>query len=56
MIGILPLARIPGWIASFRGDSVLDAAARPWTISDTSTLLSLVADFAGILLLGALSA
>jgi hypothetical protein len=55
VIGILALTAMPGWIASFSwGDSVLDTTPRPWTISDTSTLLSFIADLAGILLLVAL--
>jgi hypothetical protein len=54
VIGILALTAIPGWITSSQGDSVLDTTVRAWTISDTSTLLSFIADLAGILLLAAL--
>lgn len=54
-IGIMAVAAIPGWIGSFRGESVLNSSARPWTISDTATALGKVADLAGILLLVALS-
>jgi hypothetical protein len=31
VIGFLSVASIPGWIGSFRRDSVLHFAARPWT-------------------------
>jgi hypothetical protein len=54
VIGILALAAILEWVGSLPGNSVLHAGRRPWTIGDTSTLLSLIADVAGILLLYAL--
>ncbi len=54
LVGILMLTKIPGWIGSFRGDSVLDTAARKCAIDDTSAVLGLIADLAGILLLAAL--
>lgn len=53
-IGILTLSSIPEWIGSWRGESVVNAAARQWTIGDTAVLLGMIADFAGILLLAAL--
>ena len=53
-IGILTLSTIPGWIGSLRGESVLNAAARQWTIGDTSVLPGMIADFVGILLLATL--
>ena len=52
--GFLSVASIPGWIGSFRRDSVLHFAARPWTIGDTSMALGQIANLAGILLLAAL--
>jgi len=51
VIGILSIAAVPGWIASLQIDNVLHGAARPWTINDTSSLLGLIANLAGILLL-----
>ena len=54
VMGILVLTRIPGWISSFGGDNVLDTAARQWAIDDTSAVLGVIADLAGILLLAAL--
>jgi len=54
-IGILGAAGIPGWIGSFQHETVLDSAARRWTIGDTSTALGQIANVAGILLLAALS-
>lgn len=54
VIGFLSVASIPGWIGSFRRDSVLHFAARPWTIGDTSMALGQIANLAGIVLLAAL--
>jgi hypothetical protein len=54
VMGILSVAGIPGWIGSFRRDSVLHSAARPWTIGDTSTALGQIANLAAVLLLVAL--
>ena len=51
---IVILAAIPGWIESFRSESVLDGTARPWTIGDTCSLLGAVKCVADILLLVAL--
>ena len=51
VIGILSIAAVPGWIASLQIDNVLHGAGRPWTINDTSSLLGLIANLAGILLL-----
>jgi hypothetical protein len=52
--GILGLAAIPGWIGSFRRESVIDITGRPWMIGDTSIALGEVANLAAILLLVAL--
>jgi hypothetical protein len=54
VIGILGVAAFSGWMASFRRESVLNSAGRPWTIGDTSTVLGRIDDLAGILLLAAL--
>jgi hypothetical protein len=54
VLGILALASIVELVGTLRGDSVLDAGARAWTIRDTSILLGSVADLAGSLLLVAL--
>jgi hypothetical protein len=51
LIGVLELAAIPRWIVSFRGESVLDSAARPWMPGDMVNVLGLIADLASILLL-----
>jgi hypothetical protein len=53
-MAILSVAGILGWIDSFRRDSLLHSAARPWTIGDTSMALGRIDDLAGILLLAAL--
>jgi hypothetical protein len=54
VIGVLGIAAISGWIASFRGDSVIDVTGRSWTFSDTSKALGEVANFAALSVLVAL--
>jgi hypothetical protein len=54
VIGLLGVAAIPGWIGTFRGENVLEFAARPWTIGDTAAALGVIANLAGILPLVAL--
>ena len=53
LIGILSVAALPGWMASFHDESALDSASRRWMIGDTSNLLNLITDVTGILLLAA---
>jgi hypothetical protein len=54
VIGILGVAAIPGWIGSFRRESVIEITGRPWTVSDTSNAIGEVANLAALSLLVAL--